>query len=308
MLAAGSGVARAAEPAVNTGFTSFMDGFGDPRGQGLTYINYARFATAGSLKDYQGKDAAAFRNPRLNLFVDVNQFLYTFKVDGWSVHPGLNLIVPFVVIDTSFGAGGASLQTNSVGLGDIPVAVYLQFDPVLYNHRPIFSHRFEAVVDLPVGTYSPTKQLNPGAYAWSLGPSWAATVVPHPLLEISTRISYLYNFANPNPGGGLSSTRAGQAIYDNFAASFEVIPFEPRRIGLLALRAGVNGYFFKEITQDQVNGVSQAGTVEQVLGIGPGAVWIPTTTDVFVFNFYWETAVRNRFASDVFQLVWARTF
>jgi len=57
-----------------------------------------------------------------------------------------------------------------------------------------------------------------------------------------------------------------------------------------------------------INGVKQSGSEEQVLGLGPGAMWIATRNDAFFMNLYFETAVENRFAANVFQARWARTF
>src|SRR5690349_4500160 len=70
--------ASAVETQVNTGGTSFMDGYGDPRGSGLAYMQYARFSTAGSVKDGSCNDVGVFISPRLNVFASLNQFLYTF--------------------------------------------------------------------------------------------------------------------------------------------------------------------------------------------------------------------------------------
>src|SRR6266496_3669124 len=86
--------AAAVEPPVNTGGTSFMDGFGDPRGSGFSYMQYARFSSASSIKDSEGKDIPVFRNPHLSVFADLNQFLYTFKTDSWAVHPGVYALIP----------------------------------------------------------------------------------------------------------------------------------------------------------------------------------------------------------------------
>ena len=79
-----------------------MDGFGDPRGSGLSYMQYARFSTAGSIKDQNGNDIGAFVNPRLNVFASLNQFLYTFKTDGWMAHPGVYFILPLVSLNSSW--------------------------------------------------------------------------------------------------------------------------------------------------------------------------------------------------------------
>jgi hypothetical protein len=299
----------AVEPPVNTGGTSFMDGFGDPRGSGLSYMQYARFSTAGSIKDGSGNDVGAFVNPRLNVFASLNQFLYTFKTDDWSVHPGVYAIIPLVALNSSFGAGGASLQDNGFGMGDVLMGSYLQFNTIATaDHRPVFAHRADIAVQAPTGKYDPMKQINPGTNTWAINPSWAATLMPLPRFEVSTRFNYLYNFQNGNPGGGLMSTQAGQAIFDNFAVAYEILPFDPSRTAAHSLRAGLNGYFFKQITESAVNGAKQSGSQEQVLGVGPGAMWIPTNSDAFYLNVYFETAVENRFAANVFQARWARMF
>jgi len=300
--------ASAVEPPVNTGATSFMDGFGDPRGSGFAYMQYARFSTAGSIKDGNGNDVGAFINPRLNVFASVNQFLYTFKTDA-VVHPGVYALIPLVLLDASFGAGGASLQDNGFGMGDPVAGSYLQFNPIMSaDKRPIFSHRADIAVQMPLGKYDAMKQINPGTNTWAINPSWAGTLMPFARLEVSTRLNYLFNFKNGNPGGGMMSTQAGQAVFDNFTASYEVVPFSPTRSGAHSLRLGLNGYYFKQITESAVNGVKQTGSKEQVLGIGPGVMWVATLSDAFYVNVYFETAVENRFAGNLFQVRWARMF
>jgi hypothetical protein len=255
-----------------------------------------------------------FKNPRLNVFADLNQFLYTFKTEGWVAHPGVYAIVPLVALNSSFAQDSiASLQDNGFGLGDMVLGTYAQFEPIISGGRPVFSHRLDMGVVVPTGKYDPTKQINPGMNTVSLNPSWAATVLPIPRLEISSRLNYLYNFQNGNPGAGpggmpQSSTQAGQAIFENFAASYEFLPFNPERTGAYSLRAGLNGYYFRQFTDSKVNGVSAPNSQEQVLALGPGVMWIATKDDAFWFNVYFETAVENRFAGDVFQARWARTF
>jgi hypothetical protein len=200
------------------------------------------------------------------------------------------------------------MQDNGFGLGDMTLGAFAQFEPLTTaEHRPVFAHRADFGVIAPTGKYDASKQVNPGTNTWAINPSWAATLMPVPRLEISTRFNYLINFQNSNPGGGLQSTRAGQAIFDNFAVAFEILPYNPERTAAHSLRAGVNGYYFKQISESEVNGATQPG-LEQALGIGPGAMWVPTLSDAFWLNVYVETAVQNRFASNVVQGRWARTF
>ncbi len=305
--------ALAAEPPVNTGTTSFMDGFGDPTGSGLTYINYLSWATASSIKDSHGNNIPVFVNPRLNVVADLNQFLYSVPVpERFIGQPGLDLIVPLVDVNSAVGAGGAPLPDNGFGLGDILFGPFFQFKPILVDHHPVFAHRLEFDVVAPTGKYDPTKAINPGSNTWQLNPYWAATVLPIHRLEISTRLQYLYNFKNTNPinepTGTPLSTQEGQAIFDNFAVSYFVLPANPQRAYAHFVCVGLNGYYFKQITENKTDGNSLSGTKEQTLGLGPGAMWVASQTDAFWLNLYFETAVENRFRNDVFQIRWAHSF
>ncbi|MEX3557035.1 MAG: transporter [Burkholderia sp.] len=60
-----------------------------------------------------------------------------------------------------------------------------------------------------------------------------------------------------------------------------------------SLHVGINGYFFRQLADDRINGTSVVGR-EQVLGIGPGVFWQMKGNRVLWLNAYTETAVRNR--------------
>lgn len=308
MATLATSTALAGQPAVDTGFTSFLDGFGDPRGSGFMYMQYARLSTSSSLKDGQGNDIPVFQNPRLYTFADLNQFVYTFKTEGWFAHPGVYTIIPLVYVNSSADPGGYPLQDNGFGLGDMFFGGFLQFDPLMSSSGPFFTHRIELNLLVPTGKYDATKQVNPGANTWSLYPSWAATLLPLRFLEISTRVSYLHNFRNADPGGGMDSAQAGQAIFGNFAVGGEILPYNPQRTAAHDLRVGVNGYYFKQLTDNRANGAALPQSREQVVGIGPGALWMPSSSDTLWLNVYFEMAVKNRFASNVVQLRWAHAF
>jgi hypothetical protein len=308
--------AFAAQPSVNLGGTSFIDGHGDPTGAGLTYQNYLSWSRSSSIRDANGNNVAAFRDPNINFVVDLNQFIYSFEVPPSAfAAPGLNLIVPLVLTDASFGPGGPVLRDNGFGLGDITLGAALQFKPILVDHHPVFAHRLELNFLAPTGKYDSTKSINPGSNAWHFNPSWGFTLYPIPRLEVSNRSFYLYNFKNDDPGVDpnnpavvLDSTKSGQAIFDNFAVAFELLPFDPTRKAAFSIRAGLNGYVFKQITENEANGRKLTDSKEQTVGLGPGALWIPTNEDAVWLNVYWETAVENRFATRTVQLRWAHSF
>jgi hypothetical protein len=60
------------------------------------------------------------------------------------------------------------------------------------------------------------------------------------------------------------------------------------------LRLGINGYYLDQITDAQAGGSDLDESQEQVLGIGPGALYSFSQNDHIFLNIYWETVVENR--------------
>lgn len=283
------------EPAgINLGGTSFYDGFAGP--PGLSHLVYLKYDSAQSFLGAKGHQNPALDDPKLTVTTLINQFsYYSPNSIGLGAHPGWSLIVPIVSLDASFGTAGAQLKDNGTGLGDVVTGPQVQFDPIVDAHgRPIYVQRFAMDMILPTGKYDEHKDFNPGSHFYSLNPYWAATVMPAPRWEVSWRLQYLYNFRNDKPassapldyqGQAVDDTQAGQAAWANFTASYEVLP---------RVSVGLNGYYFKQITDDRINGYRLQDSRERVLGLGPGAFWKISDSEGMWFNVYHESAVENR--------------
>jgi hypothetical protein len=276
-------VSAQALPAVNLGFTSFMDG-GPPAGPGFYYQQYAQFFNSRTFRDAKGNEL----DYDVDVFISLNQFIYQsdtpLLLDGkW----GLDFILPVVHID---GEGPVPpLRDNGGGLGDILVGPFLQWDPVMGDEGPVFMHRVEFQLIFPTGKYDNDAELNPGSNHFSFNPYWAGTWFFAPGWTASTRVHWLWNDENDDPSDRLFPTaddvQPGQAIHANFAVAYEVVPKK--------FRAGLNGYYLEQITKSEVDGVKQPGR-EQVLGLGPGCVWHINQDNHVFLNLYFETEVRNR--------------
>jgi hypothetical protein len=133
--------------------------------------------------------------------------------------------------------------------------------------------------------------------------------MPAPRWEMSGRLHNLHNFKNDDPassspllfeGQPVRNTQAGDAAWANFAASYEVMP---------KLSVGLNGYYFKQLEDDKVNGHTLEDSREKVLGIGPGLFWKASESEGFWLNLYNETNVENRAKNDFsVQMRIVRTF
>jgi hypothetical protein len=198
-------------------------------------------------------------------------------------------MIPVVATHLDLDIKGLPLEDNGAGLGDIVVGPFLQWDPIMGSKGPIFMHRIEFQMIFPTGKYDNNKEINPGSNFFSFNPYWAGTLFITPQWTASVRAHYLWNAENSDPNrgfGDVQNTQAGQAVHFNFATEYEFIPKR--------FRAGFNGYYLQQITDTQADGHDVPDRREQVLGIGPGAVFHWTKDTHIFFNVYFETLAENR--------------
>ncbi len=276
---------------LNTGGTSFLDGFGrtDP---GLTIIQYARYSQLDAIKDSDGDDSPLFRDPRIRSSLLLTQLAYATPYTLGQGRLGLTVLLPLVNLDASFaGSSPVRLRDNGFGLGDITFGPYLQMMPVMRGGRPVFTQRFELDAIAPVGKFDRDRDLNQSSGAWSVVPNWAFTVLPTPQWEISARLNYVYNFradkaSNPPPVPGFvfRNGKAGDAAWLNFATSYALSP---------SFRLGLSGYYLRQLRDNQTNGQRVADTKQTQFYLGPGGSWQFDRRNILNAAFYAPVEVKN---------------
>ncbi len=287
MLSSGS-VFAYLQPNVNLGFTSFLDG-GPPAGPGHYVSEYLQFYSADDLVDGPPGEVDAW--------ILMNQYIYQSDQPvlfggKW----GLNVMLPVVSLDMD----SPFLTDNGTGLGDLLVGPYIQWDPIMGANGPLMLNRIELQTIFPTGDYDKDKNLNQGSNHFSFNPYWAATVFLGPKATVSWRLHYLWNDDNDEfravPGGPAPvdlKLEPGQAVHANFAAAYEVLPKQ--------LRLGVNGYWFDQISDTEIEGVN-VNDDEKVFAIGPGAVWHFSQDTHLFLNAYFESGAENRPEGDRYNM------
>jgi hypothetical protein len=264
-------------PSVNLGGSSFMDAVGGP---GLLVRQAVGVYEAHRLVGSNGADVPGSNS--VFAFTSITHVAYAapFKVLGgyW----GGEVLVPVVYARVTTPVGSGSIG----GVGDIT------FSPVVWQapDTTVLRRPFFQFVDLdvvaPTGEYKSSALVTAGSNVWSVNPFYAFTWLLTDRLETSWRLHYLWNSVNnsPGPGYGATSIQPGQAVHFNGAASFTIVPW---------LRAGVAGYFLRQMTDSRANGVAVPGSMEKVAAIGPGLLASARPIQ-FVLNGYAEFAAENR--------------
>jgi hypothetical protein len=268
------GQSHVAEPPVNLGDTSFLDGVAGP---GIVVEQIGDGTHDGRIADAEGNtvpDTGSVNS--ISGLTHIAWLGHKQVLGGWY---GTEV----VIVAAHVNAGGLGQMG---GFGDLLVSPFiLQWPEKRIRGMPI-DQRLDTVVELPVGQYSRMSNVNLSSNAFTVNPYYAITAFPNKRIETSWRVHYLWSSTNDKPpvSTGAQSTQVGQAIHFNATAAYNLCK---------GLWIGPNGYYFKQITDGKIDGVSIPNSPEQVGAIGPGMVWGRGKWFLFV-NGYQEFGAENR--------------
>jgi hypothetical protein len=185
---------------------------------------------------------------------------------------GFYAVQPLVNLDVK--AAGAN--DSETGFGDLAIA------PMLSWHNG--NHHWAAAFEnsLPTGDYKKGKLANIGKNYYTARPIVAYAYHQPNGWDLSTKMSYSINSENDD-----TNYDSGDYLAGDYAVSYQVAP---------AWNVGIQGYVFKQLTDDKDNGVN-VGNRGQSIAVGP-AVQYQGKGWSLEGKYLTETNVKNRAEGD----------
>mgnify|MGYP001589887056 CR=1 FL=1 len=275
------------QPPLNLGLTDILDGA--LPGPGTYFTEYIQAYQSDNFKNRDGNSIPG--DPKVANVLSMNQFVHVYKHKLLGGHLGADVLLPVVAISGSGSVGppgptSPPVSTNPAVFGDPVIGPFLQWFDTKLLGRPFFQ-RVELDVTPPIGQYDKKYLVNPGSNLWTIEPYYAFTWFLTPEFSTSWRIHYTYNTKNNDPFAppGVTSVKPGQAFHFNYSFEYEFFK---------NFRGAVAGYYLKQITEDETNGVKGNGTKEQVFAIGPAVSWAASPNFFLGLKTQWESSAENR--------------
>jgi hypothetical protein len=247
------------------GAEDFMSGAVPP--PGTYFINYFNYYSADKLADNNGNSAAPVF--KLNVTADVLRFIHVTdkQILGgfWAMH----LFLPIMNVDVTVpGASG-----NKTGLGDIII------DPFILSWHGKNWHAATGLdIYIPTGDYDKKDLANLSRNYWTFEPIAAGTYISDDGYEVSAKFMYDFNTENSD-----TNYLSGQEFHVDYALG--------KKIGAFTL--GGAGYYYQQVTADELKGVTQTSRKGSVVALGP-ALKYDYKNMSFSLKYLFETAAYNR--------------
>lgn len=277
---------------LNLGSTSFFDGFGRQT-PGFSFIEYDRYENVNEIDGPTGEPNPLFKDTQIRVYVALSQLIYTSPYTFAGGHFAFSAALPVVDYAKSTFAPSSivKLANNGTNIGDLVWGPIWQSPVYMKDGHPYFVWRVQFIISSPTGALNPKVSINQGVGYWALAPHIAASFTPTKKLEFSTRLNYQYNmqgstFSDPPPIPHLiyRNGQAGQIIYDNFTASYEVVP---------KLNVGLDGFVLAQLNPDKTNGQNVPKSLRNDLYIGPGFHYLFDPANSINFNTYLRVINNN---------------
>ncbi|NWF52080.1 MAG: transporter [Nitrospirae bacterium] len=272
------------------GAEDFMSGAVPP--PGTYFINYLIYYHADEFNNGRGENVD--EDFDLDVIVNVFRFIHITKHKILGGYWGMHMFIPVVYQEVSVGSPGGILSDTQTGVGDIIV------DPIILSwHSKNFHFATGVDIYIPTGRYDAGRGSNEFDIAntsrnyWTFEPIVAFTYQSDFGLEVSSKFMYDINTNNPD-----TDYRSGQEFHFDYTLGYKINNW----------RIGVGGYYYKQITDDKLNGKVVEfpkplgfpdGFKGQAIAVGPQLKYDYKNMS-FILKYHREFEIENRPEGDNF--------
>jgi len=225
-------------------------GYGDMLPPGLYHLAYYSHARAASLKGNAGQDLGW---ARYRLTADTIsyrlQYVWNAPLLGASVESAL--VLPFPAVDLE--------KRVSSALPDTSGNRFAMTDPLIVPLRLAWkgeglNHSVGLEIVAPFGAYNVNARVNTGRNYWQFAPAYALTYRPSAATALGLKLRYGMNTKNDD-----THYQSGDELTLEYNAGYKLSP---------AMTLGLQGYFFRQTTDDKLNGQATSATNGRLIGSG----------------------------------------
>ncbi|MDD5176159.1 MAG: transporter [Sterolibacterium sp.] len=227
-------------------------GYGDMLPPGVYNLAYYSHARASSLKGNSGQDLGW---ARYRLTADTisyrMQYVWNTTLLGASVESALALPFPAVDLEKQVSSALPDTSGNRFGMTD-PMITPLR---LAWKGENI-NHSVGLEIVAPLGAYDVNARVNTGRNYWQFAPAYALTYRPSAETAIGLKLRYGINTRNKD-----NSYQSGDELTLEYNAGYKLSP---------AMTVGLQGYLFRQTTDDELNGQPTSATNGRLIGSGIG--------------------------------------
>ena len=227
-------------------------GYGDMLPPGLYNLAYYSHAQASSLKGNSGQDLGW---ARYRLTADTvsyrMQYVWTTTLLGAGAESALVLPFPYIDLEKQVASALPDTSGSRFGMTD-PLLVPLR----LAWKREDLNQSAALEIVAPLGAYDVNARVNTGRNYWQFAPAYALTYRPSAETVFGFKLRYGINTEN-----SATNYRSGDELTVEYSAGYK---------SSSAMTFGLQGYFFRQTTDDELNGQSTSATNGRLLGSGIG--------------------------------------
>ncbi len=227
-------------------------GYGDMLPPGHYNLAYYSHAQASSLKGYSGQDLGwaryAVRSDTISYRM---QYVWTAPLLGASVESALVLPFPSINLEKQVASTLPDTSGSRFGMTD-PLVVPLRL--TWKGEELNQSAALEIVA--PLGAYDVSANVNTGRNYWQFAPAYALSYRPSAETVVGFKLRYGINTEN-----NATNYRSGDELTLEYSAGYKLTS---------ATTLGVQGYFFRQASDDQLNGQATSATNGRLIGSGMG--------------------------------------